>query len=1255
MIHSRSVFRSGLMVIFVVMSAVAAFAQNTTISGAVTDPQGNAIAGATVTAINKSTGLTRTVTTTSEGTYQIPQIVPGTYQVRVEAQGFKAVIQENVQVLVSTPLTLNISFRDVGAVSESVTVQGGESVLNTSDATIGNTFENRKVVELPLNARNVVGLLSLQPGVTASGEVNGGRSDQANVTLDGVDVNEQQGGAAFFSVLRSTPDSLQEFRVTTTNPNADQGRSSGAQVALVTKSGTNTFHGSLYEYHRNTITTANDWFNNKAGVERPKLLRNIFGGAIGGPIKKDKAFFFFTYEGFREATGTTVVREVPLPSLGQGIVRYITEDGKSNQFNSCPAGTPAGVNCLSRSQISTGYLAAYGVDPGTNSAAIAVLAAAANRYKANDTTVGDGLNTSGFRFNANTPSNLNVSYLRFDYNLTDKQSVFARGGYQSDNITRTQRFPDTLAPKTWVHPIGLSLGHQWTLSNTLVNTARYGLTRSAFTVGGDSQANSISFRFIFQPLNFSRTLSRITPVHNFTDDLAWSKGNHALQFGTNIRLIRNSRNSLGSSFDVAVTNPSFYDFSGDVVVTDDFGDPIFPNVGGSTDDLRDALTALIGRYTQYSFNLNYAKSGQLQPVGTPVKRDFKTQEYEAYAQDSWRIRPNLTVGYGLRWSTSTPVYEANGLQVKPVQSLGKFFEQRVAGANAGKPFNDLISVDLAGKANGRDGYYDQDWNNFAPSVSVAWSPNFRSGLLKTILGENKSTFRGGFRMTYDRIGSALAVAFDLNSTLGYRLGPAIAANTFNVSDRLGPLFTGFDQNLRGLPRLTVNPTLTFPLTTPADEDQRIEQSLDDRLRTPYNYSFNLSYGRDLGRGYSFEVSYVGRIARDLLVSRDILHLNNLKDPKSGTDWYTAIRQLIDLRYKDAAITSVQPIPYFENIVPGLAGTYNVLGTNRVLTATQAAYRRIAKTAVGGRNTTDYTFVQLLWDDGLGYGNNLFFHPQYATFAAYSTIGTSDYNSLQMSFRKRFGNNLTFDFNYTLAHSFDTASGTESSGTISSGASLILNPLNLDVNRGPSDFDIRHLINANYIYNLPFGKGQKFFGNMSRVGDAFFGGWSLTGIFRWNTGLPAGQPYDDARWATNWNVQSNAVAIRPVVTDPTRTGDPNLFSDPAGAYHSYRNPYPGEQGDRNSLRDPGYVALDAGLYKTFTLPGEKIKLKFRWEVYNVTNTQRFTGVDGDGFGLPRDPFLGGTPPTGFGKLTATQAPLNENKAGRVMQFALRIEF
>jgi len=300
-------------VLLSLLACVAARAQTgrSTVQGTVKDQQGNVVSGASVTLTDPGKNFTRTQTTGDDGAYTFASVPPGDYRLDVEARGFKKVTVADVKALVDTPVDVDVQL-EAGLETETVTVTGTtEAPLNTTDATLGTAFENRRIEQLPLNARNVVGLLSLQAGVTRSGYVNGGRADQANVTLDGVDVNEQQRGLdvvtdeAFASVLRSTPDSLQEFRVVTSNANAEQGRSSGAQVSLVTKSGTNQFHGSLYEYHRNTVTTANDFFNNKAGIPRPQLLRNIFGGSLGGPVKRDKIFFFATYEGFREATATT--------------------------------------------------------------------------------------------------------------------------------------------------------------------------------------------------------------------------------------------------------------------------------------------------------------------------------------------------------------------------------------------------------------------------------------------------------------------------------------------------------------------------------------------------------------------------------------------------------------------------------------------------------------------------------------------------------------------------------------------------------------------------------------------------------------------------------------------------------------------------------------------------------------------------------------------------------------------------------------
>ena len=1249
---------------------------SSSLRGLVTDPQGNAVAGATVTLSNPERNFNRSQTTNGDGAYVFTGIPPGVYQVEVEVKGFKKALLSNVKALVDTPTDLDVQL-EVGSVNETVNItSGSEAPLNTTDATLGNTFESRRISELPLNARNVVGLLSLQPGVTRGGAVNGGRADQANITLDGVDVNEQQRGIdvvtdqAFASVLRVTPDSVQEFRVVTTNPNAEQGRSSGAQVSLVTKSGTNDWHGLLYEYHRNTVTTANDYFNNAAKVPRPPLLRNIFGGTVGGPIKKDKAFFFFSYEGFREATATTVVRTVPLAdSIGKGIVRYKTASGASDA--TCPAGTPSGYRCLTLAQIGAFYQTANGVNPITGTAALDLLKAAANKYRANDTTTGDLINTGGFRFNAITPTTYDTYTSKFDFNLTDHQTMFVRLNYQNDKVGLAPTFPDQVSPTIWNHPTGMAIGHTWTISNHLVNNFKYGRTRLAFSQLGDSTLSQVSFRFVFSPTP-TRTLERVTPVDNFVDDVSWLHGKHNFQFGPNIRLISNTRNSFDSSYDFFQTNPSGYNASGAVLTTagaDATGGAIFPDVASSSvGPLRNALSAVIGRFSGYSANLLYDVDGKLLPFGTSSDRTFATQEYDVYFQDTWRMTQNFTLSYGVRWSTSTPVYEKNGFEIVPTVPLGEYFNSRVQGAAQGVPFTTPISFDKGGKFYGKPGFYPQDWNNFAPSISAAWSPNFGKNWLGRLLGRNnESVIRGGFRVTYDRIGSQLAVNFDGANRLGYLTTLSIPVNTYNVSSALAPLFTGGIPDARTLPGIVGNfsSQLTFPRTQPSDQAQRIETSLDSALTTPYNYNFNLSYGREIGKGLSFEVSYVGRFARNLLAQRDIMHLNNFKDTKSGMTWYQAINQLIDYRLAGVPVTSVPAIPWFQNVTPGLAGTFNVLGVPTVLTATQRAYQRIAMPSVGGSNVTDYTFRQLQWDDPpISILRDIFFHPQYGALNTWGTFAYSNYNSFQFSLRQRLRKDVTFDFNYTYGHSLDNASALQSAGNFSTGA-FIFNPLDPDGNYADSDFDFRHIVNANWLVGLPFGRGKTFFHDANKLVNGVLGGWELAGIFRWNSGAPTGsgtRPFGFQRWPTNWNLSSGMVRVRPVETTTAQVnGNPNIFADPLAALLSYRDARPGEAGDRNVLRLPGYFALDAGLYKSFRI-NERHTVTFRWEVYNVTNTQRFTSPGGFAVSAV-DPFLQGqfglpaitTAPADFGKFTSTQNPLGENKAGRVMQFALRWQF
>ncbi|HEX3102638.1 MAG TPA: TonB-dependent receptor, partial [Pyrinomonadaceae bacterium] len=1145
----RGVVNYSLMTVIVISAFLVGIGRaqvgTTTVRGAVTDGQGAVIAGATVRLINDDKGFTKTTVTSSNGTYSFNAVPIGTYKVEVEAKGFKKQIRSGVDALVDKPTDAN-AVLEVGNVSEVVNVSAGDltSIVNTQNGSLGNNFVSAQITQLPLNARNVANLLSLQPGVTPQGYVNGGRSDQANITLDGVDVNEQQTGDAFTPVLRVSPDTVEEFRVTTSNPEASAGRSSGAQVSLVTKGGSNTWHGNLFEYHRNTVTTANDFFNNrtidpktKLSLPRPTLLRNNFGGSVSGPIIKDRLFFFYNYEERRDARQGTVNRIVPLASLGQGLLRFRASTGTVVTL------TTAQLNALTTNGVATGT-PLVDVNPVT----VGILANAASKYVSNNTDVGDGFNTGGFRFNASLPVKLTGHTAKFDYNLTKdlKHVVSFRANYQQDVTGGAPNFPDTKPTNTWSHPLGFVASHTWTIRSNKINNFRYGLTREAFTNQGDSDQNAITFRSVLSTNLFTRDFSRVTPVQNITDDFTWMTGNHTFGFGTNIRITRNRRTDYSTAFDNGITNQSFYAGSGNVL-----SNPInawLPALTGlptgttilaaDSTNTRHAFAALLGRLSQYTANFNYGVDGKPTAAGAPKYRVMATEEYDVYGQDSWKLKNNLTVNLGLRYGISRPVYETQGFEARPSVSLQSYLDQRAAAAKLGKNFQDPLKVVLAGPVYGTPGFYSTDKNNFQPRVSAAWSPKFQSGFLAKVFGsrEQESTIRGGFAITNDYFGQALAVNFDTNNTLGFSSNQTPSATTYNVTTAPAPLITGLGMAIRPLPGIVVPGNLTFPQVQPSDGSRRIEGSLDTNLVSPINYSWNLTFQRQLPLKMVVEASYIGHMARHLLATRDVMQPNNIVDPTSGQDWYTAAGILEKLRVAKTPIANIPKIPFFENLYP--AGSVDNFLFGAGLTNTQAAYGFMAISAnTAGCNGAplfgcydagdDWTTLQ---SDVLDQIKPLFFGSQYGALSAYGTIGRSNYHGATLSIRQRLST-LQWDFNYTFSKSTDSGSGLQTSGVY--GAAFITNALRPNDNYGVSDFDIRHIVNANTLWELPVGRGKMLFGNANKYVNAIIGGWQFNTIFRYNSGLPVGSPVDLGGWPTNWNVRSWATVIKGVKTSPTK--------------------------------------------------------------------------------------------------------------------------
>jgi hypothetical protein len=1311
------------------------FAQTgtTSLRGTVTDPKGSSVPDATITIMNAEIGVTQTTKTDREGAYQFLELRPATYILTVEAAGFATVKQSGLVLLVSTPRTNDIKL-DVASVATTVEVVSSAQTINTTDATIGNAFNQTQISALPFEGRDPTAILSLQPGVVTvadrgqvdlnqdsrGGSVNGARSDQTNVTLDGIDNNDQLQGLAFTGALRATLDSIEEFRVTTTNAGVDQGRSSGAQVQLVTKSGTNNWHGTAYEYNRPTNTVANDYFNKHSELTNgepnkpPHLLRNTFGGSLGGPIHKDRLFFFVAYEGQRTRENTQVTRAVPSDTLRQGIIQYQCSDASQ-----CPGGTlavqgvdanfnpqtvnvtvPAGFTALGTDQIAqmdTHCTAnatcpwGPGVDPNT----IATM----NLYPhANSSQLGDNFNYRAFTFSAPTPNKLDTYVAKFDYNLNQagSQRLFVRLGLQNDHGAGAPQFPGLDPNSVNINNSkGVIAGYSWTLSPTKVNNLHYGFVRQGIGNNGASQQQFVYLRGLPQPVSDTRSTNVVVPVHNLTDDFSWTRGRHTWQFGGNWRFINNIRASNAQSFSDAFTNAGFLPTTGFA------GNGISFDPGAQTDGCAPAncpwnfpavdsgfansydfpMMALSGIITEVDATYQRDKNGNSlaspDNPGAFIHRHFRAHEFEAYLQDTWRIKSNLTFTYGLRYSLLQPPYEINGNQVGPDQSLHDFFEKRMSNMVQGVAYSPNFTLQLAGQANGQKPYWDWDYKNIAPRVSLAWSPGYQSGLLGSLFGgPGKSSIRLGAGIYYDHFGEGIVNTFDKNGSFGLTTTLADAPATVGPDD--APRYTGISDIPASL--TPAGPTGAFPVQPPTADQLggfAIYWGLDDKLKTPYSYGFDLSYSRELKGGFVFEAAYVGRLGRRLLQERDLMQPINLVDPKSGMSYFQAAT--IFRKAADAGVDTSQigSIPFWENVFPNATGfqyatfqdpsVFGCAAPNasniQTLTATQAMYSLFF---CGATNETTPLFFADVFGfpafptvngaDGAN-GQLAFYQSQFASLYAWTSGGRSNYNALQLMLRHRATHGLSWDFNYTFSKSIDLTSDAERVNLFEGygfGGGQVINAFAPGQMRAVSDYDMTHQINTNWVYEFPFGRGKKWGHDWNRGLDAILGGWSWSGLGRWTSGLPF-IVQNGFAFPTNWELNGFATTTGSNIKTGTFSdcdGDPNLFGSLAASggcgnsslnsdfiSNNFRFPYPGESGNRNQFRGPGYFGIDMALNKSWSVT-EKTRLMFNWQVYNITNSVRFDAANA----FPTIDSAGS-----FGKFGNTLT------RPRVMEFALRLSF
>jgi hypothetical protein len=1241
------------------------------ITGVVTDSAGALVPGVNVTLQNTSTGATYTAVTGASGAYTLASLPPGPgYKIVFSHGGFSPYVISGMYLNVDQTRTQDAVLH-VGSPTQTIEVSAtstGET-LNTTDATIGNNFQVSMLNDLPVQNRDSpAALFYQQPGVTLSGAVTGARTDQSNVTVDGLEMNDDATGQ-FGAIVGEAPvDSVQEFRAVVGDPLSTSGQGGGGQFELVTRSGTNRFHGNINEYHRDTDTEANDWFNNNAGVGRPPLVRNQFGGNLGGPIWRNRAFFFFDYDGRRDARSFVVDRTVPVGTDTSGYrggqVAYVSDSGATETLSSSQVAAldPQGIG-WDQSELKL-FQSRY---PCANP----------QSECANDLTgaVGDLVNTAGYRFNAPNPYSENVYVERIDYTLNDRMKLFGKATVARRNaLDGPIQLPGDPASTFPFHDRSYdwTVGHSWTFTSNLLNRIQIGETYEDFNFGvaynpqGDNQFSySSTSSFLSSPYNAGNNAqARTFPIPVLRDDLTWVKGRHELSIGGAFKW-ESPTGFAAENFNlpsVGVTGNTNFTGLSDALRPSDIDTSI-----SSLAIYDSAFSTALGAIADVTSNFNYDNKGTVLKQGSGLTLHYRNYETELYFNDAWKITPHLTLTYGVRYQNYTVPYEVNGDEAIPQLLSGttvspftfnQYWADRVKQSAAGNSAEDslpFLQYIYGGKQNHAAGYYKPNNADFAPHVGFAYTPGF----------DRNTVISGSAGIVYDHTVVNALQFLQLQSS---GLFEASSNNLFGTSGDPYASLSSSDPNAGGLPRFA---GIASPPPAPAPpavsspyvpyvykgfpyglEYGELNIAIDPALKTPYSLEYDFGIQHQFAHGFLLKMNFDSRLGRRLLAEADASQLLDFPDNTGSSNQtmvqaesalVTQLRQLTGLSTYRAALR-VTPQPWFEDMVQGLADYLNyVYGGNYFSNNTQA----VAYGAFPFPQRGD--FSDMIQSISPFLPSNAGMASQFGDNTVWTNKGSSNYNAMLVTLHKNAGQGLTFDLNYTWSHSIDNVSAPADFDADNSGFGYICDVTRPRECRGNSDFDVTNYFNGNFVYQLPFGRGRTFGANVPFWANEALGGWTLSGIPTWHTGLA-------------YNATSNAYvagfandAPATLVGSPARLNTRvhgggghalDAFANSPAALASFTGPTGLDIGSRNNLRGPGYFNLDLGLGKTFPIYGDRVKLKFRCDAFNALNHPNFSlpNVDiTEASGVP------------FGTITSTVIPPGSDLSSRVLQGALRLEF
>ncbi len=1285
----------------VVLAIAPALAQVSTsnITGVVQDSSGALIAGAKVVVTNEATGVAYEMQTNSSGAYGVSSVPPGSYSVTVSKEGFRTFSSTKNILQVGAPLVVNATLQ-VGAATETVQVESTYERLETTSSMISDVVTHKEVKELPLNGRNPLTLIALEPGLVqrttnsaGSGtHVFGSRDRSHNVTVDGIDANESSVPNPQSNITGLTPDNVREYRVVTHNPTAEFGRNSGANVAVATKSGTNEIHGDVFWFHRNTALNADEWFNKydrivnrNTQAVKPVLLLNQWGTDVGGPIIKNKTFFFGSYQGNRIKQTQPIAQSFGIPSvytatLRQGIFRYVR--GTVNGFTQNDARlVDANGNLLPGVPVCSGTVtnncvASYNINAANDPQGIGmdpkILELVSKLPLPNSySSVGDGLNFAGFAWNP--PSTFKgPSWLaRIDHTFNENNNIFGRFLYRNydtldgDLLNARPKIYPGFPPTGEVFREGrnLAVSYRRAFSPTVVNEFTTGFNRFNFLfTWGESNPDfgnpakvppysdscaTTTFSLIDPPYCISPRTQRAVTTLQFIDNLSISRRRHNIRTGFNIRSYRHIDNrgfASGSTIAPSIAFSQSVRQSGFLNI---------PSSGINSVDLANLQQAVV-ELAGIPSSLSQAFAGDLVkdvfPAGALQKAHTNAKQFNFYVQDEWKMTSNLTINAGLRWELNLPPHDAAGATFVP-----------------NKPF------DLNGASNvsfvKADRWWKRDnYNTVAPRLSFAYSP----------FKDHKTVIRAGYGMAFDTLSTFQVTAMAgkvPGAALSCIVRPANPPAAATVSSGC-VLPANTDKRIaQGFPLSIAAPTskpsnaLSLPVQ-PFGIAPNVG-AFQANLHTPTVHEWSLSIQRELPLSLVAQVGYIGKHGTHLYRAYDV---NQIRTDQPG--------------FLESFLIAQQ------NVFKGCRAD----GTNcpaGVTGQTPTLLRDLTSTSFLNSSTTRTNLL----DNGLGelarridqqtgasaitakgFPANYFRpYPQFGEVFFMDANGGSVYHGLLAQLRRRFERGLTLGVAYTFSKSIDDMSvdpvGASSGGGLSSTNSRTPTDIrNFRLDRARSDFDNTHVLVLDYLYELPFGRGQRWGAGWPGIVNHILGGWSMTGIYNFQSGEPF-TVLSGRRTGNGYKV-SNAILKGPMpdsslkfvdgIEGPvlwevgsriTTVGDPNYnCRNVLGTQSYFCIPPPGSNGGgRNTAQGPGFWNFDFGVSKRFSIT-ERFNLQFRTEFFNVFNHVNFENPRNATVGSPQvtsSQFGRTCCVTGALPSSATIIALGE--PNRVIQFGLKLAF